>query len=345
MLTPHRTKMKVLAIMAASGWASIARAQPLLHFQLAADYSARGSGHAVLVMVDGKVVFERYDNGWTADKPHNLYSGTKTFWGPAVAAMMEDGLIGSLDEPVSETITEWKSDPRKQRITIKQLLDLTAGLVQDVVNLQGDRTTLAPDLFRHSIGVRTITEPGARFSYGPSCYYVLGELMKRKLATRRQTPLQYLEQRILQPIGLRTGEWVHDKAGNPHMPNGAFVSARDWLKLGELLLNKGQYHGRQVIRSDLLRFEGSRANPGYGFTAWLNRPGGSSSEGRQVVSSPTDPGGWIYPRGLPDLYMAGGAGGQRLYIIPSRNVLIVRMGEAPAFNDAVFLGLLFDGRR
>jgi CubicO group peptidase (beta-lactamase class C family) len=328
-------------LAAAVAFAAPASAQTREQLRAAADYSASHNGHAVLVQVDGKIVFERYDNGHSADKPHNLYSGTKTFWGPVIAALIEDGLVTSLDEPVAGTNTEWKADARKSRITIRHLLDLNAGLAQDIRNLQGEgRPTLAVDLYQHAITVRTVTEPGARFVYGPSSYYVLGEVMKRKLTARKQTPLQYLEQRILTPIGARVGNWAHDKAGNPHIPNGAYLTARDWLKFGELLLNRGKYQDRQIVRQDLLQFAGSKANPGYGFTAWLNQPGGRSSSGRGATSNPGDKGGWIYPAGLPDIYMAAGAGGQRLYIIPSRRTVIVRFGQSPSFIDREFLARL-----
>ena len=119
------------------------------NFKQAADYSARHGGRAVLVMVDGKIMFERYDNGFGPDTATHLHSATKGFWGPVIAAMIEDGLIESFDELASKTLPEWKDHPRKSRITLRHLLSLNAGLVQDVVNLQGhDRPTLAPDLYQ-----------------------------------------------------------------------------------------------------------------------------------------------------------------------------------------------------
>ncbi len=324
---------------------TMASAQTDRQLLAAAEYSRSHNGHAVLVMVDDRVVFERYDNGHTAEKPHNLYSGTKTFWAPVIAAMIEDGLVSSLDEAVAQTITEWKSDPWKSRITIRHLMDLNAGLVQDIPGLQGEgRPTLAPDLYKHAISLSAVTAPGARFVYGPSCYYVLGELMKRKLAVRRQTPLQYLEQRIFTPIGVHVGRWTHDRAGNPHIPNGAYLTARDWLKFGQLLLEGGRHDGRQIVRQELLHFVGSSANPGYGFTAWLNHAGGRSSTRLGAASSPGDQAGWIHPTGPTDLYMAAGAGGNRLYIIPSLRTAIVRFGESTRFMDSEFLSrLLGDG--
>ena len=116
---------------------------------LAADYSAKNGGRAVLVMVGGKTAFERYDNGFGPDTATHLHSATKGFWGPVIAAMIEDGLVGSFDELASKTLPEWKEHPRKGRITLRHLLTLSAGLVQDVENLQGDdRPTLAPDLYQ-----------------------------------------------------------------------------------------------------------------------------------------------------------------------------------------------------
>ncbi len=97
-------------------------------YKLAAEYSREFRGLSVLIMKGDKVVFEEYQNGHSADKPWMLASGTKSFSGVMLAAAIEDGLVTSFDEKVSDTITEWKSDPRKARITIRQLLSLTSGI-------------------------------------------------------------------------------------------------------------------------------------------------------------------------------------------------------------------------
>ena len=315
-----------------------------IHGELAADYSARNGGRAVLVMVDGKTEFERYDNGFGRDTATHLRSATKGFWGPVIAAMIDDGLIESFDEPATKTLPEWKGDPRKSRITLRHLLSLNAGLMQDVENLQGhDRPTLAPDLYKHAIGVQAVREPGAVFQYGPSCYYVLGEIMKRKLALRKQTPLDYLKQRILDPIGVKTGEWVHDTSGNPHIPNGAHLTAREWIKYGQWLLQGGEWNGKQIVRRDLLEelVKPTETNPGHGLALWLNQPGGRGSH--PLYSAPPDAkAGWIYHEGCPDLFAALGAGKCRLYIIPSLNTVALRQGDTKRgrYNDHTFLSLL-----
>ena len=322
-----------------------------VNFEKAADYSTAHKGRAVLVMVDGKIVFERYANGYSKEATTHLHSATKGFWGPVVAAMIDDGLVTSFDELASRTLPEWKDDPIKRRITLRHLLSLNAGLVQDIVNLQGhDRSTLQDDLYKHAIGVRAVRQPGTAFQYGPSCYYVLGEIMKRKLADRKQTPLDYLKHRILDPIGVKVGEWVHDVSGNPHIPNGASLTARDWARFGQFIVQKGSWGGQQLVSAKLIEacFQPSRTNPGHGLALWLNRPEGMGSTDLHKAPAGA-PAGWIYPERFPDLLGALGAGKCRMYMIPDLETVIVRQAEGEkgirnAYVDSAFLRLLFEGR-
>src|SRR3974390_1143985 len=86
------------------------------NFQRAAAYSAQYHGVSMLVMKDGKIIFEDYPNGHLASEPHELASGTKSFSGVVAIAAQEDGLL-SLDEKVSQTITEWNGDSSRESIT------------------------------------------------------------------------------------------------------------------------------------------------------------------------------------------------------------------------------------
>ena len=90
-------------------------------YLLAAEYSREQNGLSVLVMKGDKIVFEDYQNGHSANEPNNLFSGTKSFSGVILAAAIEDGLVKGFDEKVSDTITEWRGDPQKAKITIRQL--------------------------------------------------------------------------------------------------------------------------------------------------------------------------------------------------------------------------------
>lgn len=265
--------------------------------------------------------------------------------------MIEDGLIQSFDELASETLLEWKYNPRKRNITLRNLLELNTGLVQDVEKLQGhDRPTLAEDLYAHAISVPLVDTPDEQSSYGPSCYYVLGEIIKRKLKAVQgiETALDYLKQRLFLLLGIDIGKCVHDAAANPHIPNGTWVSARNWAVFGQFMLQRGEWNGEQLVSAALMREvqQPSRANPGYGLAIWLSAPGGASYVGTQINidSDSNGAGGFIYSGGEPDLFGAMGSGKNRMYMKPARSVVVLRqtVNSQDGFEDHRFLELLLD---
>src|SRR5437016_13392997 len=150
----------------------------------------------MLVMQNGRTIFEHYANGGSAGGRWPIFSGTKSFWGIAALAAVDYGLF-RLDDLVSDTITEWKSDPRKSRITIRQLLSQTDGVEG------GSRLQRASIRDRNAMAIRlpTVAEPGAAFIYGPSHLQIFSELLRRKLQDRAITA--YVETRVQNRPGLR----------------------------------------------------------------------------------------------------------------------------------------------
>lgn len=319
------------------------------NYQLAADYSADARGLSVLVMKGDKVVFEEYQNGHSADEPWMLASGTKSFSGVLLAAAIEDKLIGGFDEKVSDTITEWKSDPQKVRITLRQLLSLTSGLETGPNG--------RPPAYSAAVGYASSFEPGEKFRYGPVPFQIFGEVLRRKLAPLKEGVMDYLDRRILTPIGLKAARWTTQE-GQPNLPSGAFLTAREWIKFGVFMKNGGKWNGKQIVKKSLLDelTAGSKANANYGLTFWLNRSHtgeANIAEGdnlRRLATGDDEDGGVfrISRRGIDaalpkDLYMAAGAANQRLYIIPSQDLVVVRQGRMARFDDREFLSLLLAG--
>jgi hypothetical protein len=116
-------------------------------FQAAAEYSERMGGTAVLVATVDEILFEDYHNGADASTATHIHSATKAFWAAAAAAALEDGLLESFDERVALTIDEWMdadAHPSKSLIELDHLLTLSSGLSQDVDQIQGHETGLAP---------------------------------------------------------------------------------------------------------------------------------------------------------------------------------------------------------
>lgn len=317
-----------------SGSTSTANADSPL--EMAAVYSAERAGDAVLVWAAGDLVLERYQNGFAADEAHVLASGTKTFSGIMALAAVEDGLF-ALDDPVARYLPAWEDDPQKAQITIRQLLHLTGGLETRIAQASS---------FDEALQAPLVHPPGEGFRYGPTAFQVFGALLHRALDG--ENPADYLARRVLAPIGAEVADW-NRVDGDPQLAGGASLTARDWLRFGRLLLNDGRWDGESVIDPALMAelTQPTAASPGYGLTVWLNAAVDTSDaffEGAPVVIQPDGASGMIYHDGPPDLYMAAGLFNQRLYVIPSEQMVVVRFGRADAaWSDAAFLARLLDG--
>ncbi|MBF0335969.1 MAG: serine hydrolase [Alphaproteobacteria bacterium] len=313
-------------------------AAELASFRAAAQYSSDHGGHSVAVMRDGMLLYEDYRGPETVSEARLLASGSKSFWCVAAAAAVADGKL-TLDEFAADTLTEWKSDPRKSRITVRQLLSFTSGLASGVRELQGGDG----DKFQAVLDLPAEHEPGAAYTYGPSHLSAFGALLDRRLG---EDPLAFLERRVLSRIGMNVALWRRDGGNHPIMASGAALTTREWLKFGQFVLLAGNWNGTSVVPGSLLSecLRGSTANPSYGLTFWLNsapgfdprsiRTGGGTANGRTDQA-------YIWADGPRDLFMAAGAGNQRLYMIPSRRLVVARQADNDRdWSDAEFLSLL-----
>jgi CubicO group peptidase (beta-lactamase class C family) len=307
----------------------------------AAKYSESKRGVSMLVIQNGRTIFEHYANGGSARGRWPIFSGTKSFWGIAALAAARDGLF-KLDDPVSDTITEWKSDPRKSQITIRKLLTQTDG-IEGASRLQRasirDRNAMA-------IRLPVVADPGSAFIYGPSHLQIFSELLRRKL--KGSDVISYFEGRVSTRLGLSRLNYKKDVRGNPLLATGFELTAREWARLGEFVLGHGSYHGRQIVPAAILReaFAGSQANPSYGLTFWLNEQASNGREAdmERMLDLQWQNAQWsnvCICRDAPaDMVVALGSGYQRLFVIPSLEAIIVRQGSSAKFSDAHFLRLL-----
>ena len=333
----RRLFIAVYLFVATSGFAEIQHAD----CARAATYSESRRGVSILVIQNGRTIFEHYADGGSASGRWPIFSGTKSFWGIAALAAVHDGLF-RLDDVVSDTITEWKSDPRKSQITIRQSLSQTDG-IEAASRLQRpsirDRNTMA-------IRLPSIAEPGSAFIYGPSHLQICSELLRRKLKGR--STIAYFEAHVSNRLGLHHLNYKKDSLGNPLVATGFELTAREWARLGELVLGNGNYHGRQIVPATLLReaFTGSQANPSYGLTFWLNQqaPNGPEADMERMLDLPWQMAQWsdvcICKDAPADMVVALGSGYQRLFVIPSLRAIIVRQGSNAKFSDAHFLRLV-----
>lgn len=321
-----------LAAAPAAGWARTA------DYAAAAAWSAQRRGVSLLVMQGGRVLFEDYPRSSAGDT-HELASGTKSFSGILAAAMVQDGLL-TLDEACADTLTEWRDDPVRRGATIRSLLSLSSGV--------GGGSIGRPATYAASVAQPFAGAPGV-FRYGPTPFQVFGEIVRRKLAAagRSDDVLDFLDERLLRPAGVTHGPWRR-QAGQPNMPSGARFDARNWARFGAFVQGGCRVEGRAIVDAGALAdcFRPTPSNPGYGLTWWLLRPGLVPPSPRSPIDSSASA-----LAGLPTVNMAAGAGDQRLYLIPDRDLVVVRQadgilerlaGGRTDWSDAAFLRLILN---
>ena len=279
----------------------------------AAEYAAVRRGVSLLVMQDGKILFETYPNVGAPEKGWELASGTKSFTGIMAGLASADGLL-DIDEPAAKTLTEWKGDGRS-KITIRHLLTLTSGL-------QGAGEVARPPAYLDAVQAKATFEPGAKFVYGPTNFQCFGELLKRKLKAvgKPNDPVIWLQSRLFDGLGIRPTDWKRGADGNPFLPQGAHFNARDWAKFGQWVMDGAKGLDLNVYTA---LFEATSANPGYGLSWWLLRPGLIGPSPRSGID-----GDAIGQAAMgEDIVMAAGAGDQRLYLMRKRRLVIARQAN------------------
>jgi CubicO group peptidase (beta-lactamase class C family) len=290
-------------------------------YDAAADYSAGLGGRALLVMLDGQVVYERYDRGWAADKPHPLASGTKSFAGVLAAAAVEDKVIDGWDARVADAVPAWRRTSRSggsrsgtcsrwrpgwRRRTRRSSPAAAGRLLGDAAARRTDRigkagVPEADDKHAAALAAKMTGRPGEQFEYGATHFYAFAAYLEARLAATgnpHKTVEAYFRARVADPIGLKVGYWGRDKQGHVNLPGGMALTAREWAKFGEFVRLGGAVRRSdgtltQIIDPVLLAecFKPSSANPQYGLTWWL--PGGdgdaAAADADRVNVSPTDP--------------------------------------------------------
>ncbi len=210
---------------------------------------------------------------------HKIYSGTKGLWCVAAVAAQADGIL-NLDEPVAATSRSGAASPDATEVTIRELLNFTAGL-DPGFHLHSDDV---PDRDGYAVALPLVARPGDSFIYGPGQIQVFCEMLRRKLAAGRggETPWHYLERRVLRPLGIGRLPHKVDAVGQSALAAGVRLTAREWGRFGEFLLSGG----KGVLPSGALDecLCGTARNPAFGMGFWLNReaPAGGSSMWRRT---------------------------------------------------------------
>ncbi|HUF46489.1 MAG TPA: serine hydrolase [Vicinamibacterales bacterium] len=275
---------------------------------------------AFIVVYKGQIVAERYMEGVTRDTQLESWSMGKSLTATLFALLVKDGTY-TLDQPAPVPLWQTPGDAR-QKISVRHLMNMSSGL-RFVGNQDpaGSRTqdypdhyyiyTGAIDVFEYSITRPLEFEPGTEGRYRNSDPLTIGYLIRREVERRGENYLTWPQQALFDRIGIRRQVLEPDPYGNFLLTGYDYGTARNWARIGLLHLQDGMWMGERLLPEGWTTFVSARApgwrRPEYGGLFWLN--------GIRT---------WTLPE---DTYLAAGAGGQNTYIVPSRDLVIVRMGH------------------
>jgi CubicO group peptidase (beta-lactamase class C family) len=294
-----------------------------------ADYDTwarRTYTNALLVIHDGRIVFEDYRNRTTPEDRFISFSMAKTITALLVGLAVQDGRIASIDDPVSKYVPELKGGGY-DGVSIRHVLQMRSGVAYEERYDFGEKPSLAAQIHMNAIiankerfadratTIGRTAEPGNRFNYATLDTAVLGWVVERATGEKLA---RYMSRRLWQPLGAEAhGFWIADGpegVGRELSGMGYNARLRDFGRLGMMLLNKGKANGRQVVpeswvtqQTTMIPFAASAAlglGKGYGFQTW------------QLDSE-------------PGAYSAVGLAGQFIYVHPASNTVIVKLSHFP----------------
>jgi CubicO group peptidase (beta-lactamase class C family) len=285
----------------------------------------RASPNGVVVVRHGVLVYERYfvaGTGSGADTLHGLHSVTKSIVALLTGIAFDRGWLTSINAPVLSFFPEY-ADLRTQdkyQITLRDLLTMTSGLKWPETTVSytnpgniEERMYVAPDPYRFVLAQPFVAPPGTLWNYNSGGVELLGDMLMKV----SHEPLdKFAKEALFDPLGIEDWAWARLPNGKFGAAGGLHLRPRDLAKIGQLVLNDGAWRGHQFVSTHWIKEMTSRQLPqwwlfrlpdlhaySYGYLWWLGR----SSVGSREIN-------WVAGVGL---------GGQRLYVVPSEDMIVV----------------------
>jgi CubicO group peptidase (beta-lactamase class C family) len=269
---------------------------------------------SLLVSQRGEIVFERYFNGARATQPANIKSASKSVISALVGIAISRGLIKGLDQPIADYFPELAKgkDPIKRTITIEDLLTMRSGLESTSGRNYG-AWVQSPNWVRFVLNRPVTAEPGTRVEYSTGSSHLLSAILT--IASKTST-WQFAQEHLAKPLGFSLARWPADPQGIYFGGNEMLMTPRQMLAFGELYARQGRAGARQIVPAS--------------WVEWSFIPRGRSRWG-----SDREYGGgwWIRDLAGHPTYYAWGYGGQFIFVVPSRDVVIVTTSRSDVSRD------------
>jgi CubicO group peptidase (beta-lactamase class C family) len=311
--------------LAAGDSALVARLEPIAR-AFVDEQAYNGTPFAFVVLHRGTVAAERYRAGITAEMPLLSWSMAKSVTNALVGIMAGDGLV-DINAPMD--IPEWQDDARKE-ITLNDLMQMQSGLEwnedygnRSDVNLMLHREK---DMGLFALSKPLLYKPGTHWYYSSGSSNIVMRYLRSRFASDTEF-LRYLRERLFTPLSICHARFEPDLSGTPVGSSYLYMTARDFARFGELFLEDGCVGGERILPEGWVDYTVTPASDSqgeYGAFFWLNRGG----------RCPDVP---------ADMFSCNGHDGQQIYIIPSKNLVVVILGYSPKPDHVIdFNALLRD---
>lgn len=270
---------------------------------------------AFIVVKDNQLLSEYYFNGYAQNSLTNSFSMAKTFTTMMLGKAIEQGYIKGLDQKITDFLPEFKNDKFGAECTVGDLSAMTSGYDWDEdyyfpLNPTA-KAYYGDDIVKQMLDRKFVAQPGGHFKYQSSDTQLLGIVIQR--AINNKSLAQYFQEEFWQPMGMELdAQWSKDNPKGMEKTYCCFnADARDFAKLGQLLLNDGNWYGKQILDSAFVKkmvlpnTKAFNANEPkiYGYSVWMD-----------------------YDYKTPFYTMLGHLG-QRVIVIPSEKLVVVRTGK------------------
>ena len=285
---------------------------------------------AVAIVHGGELVAERYAEGFDAGRAQHGWSMSKTALASLLGVLVADGRL-DLDAPAPVAALRTGTDEHRA-ITVDQLLRMESGLTfgEDYSDADSDAMQMlfgSADMGNYAAECPIEAPPDTQWRYSSGTSLILSRMLREIVGDEAVTT--FARDRLFTPLGMSTARIEFDPSGTPVGSSYVWASPRDWARLGQMWLQDGVWHGRRILAEGFVQRATTptpHAEGRFGAHVWLNAPDATGVR--------------VWPQVPEDAFWAAGFDGQYLVVVPSRDAVIVRLGQTPdrrAFDMGVFV--------
>jgi len=241
---------------------------PSLVAELYLEAATMDNVHGIVVVKNGRLIGERYFNEGSVGEKELLNSATKSYTSALVGLALERGCLSSVDQKMMDFFPELAdqiSDPRKEQITIRQLLQMRSGYPWEETDSTYWNAMVYGDFVPLIERFPLVTDPGTAFHYSNLSSHLLGIIVARACGTDLKS---FAEETLFSPLDAEEGEWIQDRDGYYMGLAELRFTLRDAAKFGLLYLNGGEYKGKRVVPAEWVQASLQRYSQGMYDSQW-----------------------------------------------------------------------------